>query len=198
MKYIRAFFDFWRKFIVGDDSRIAIVIMWVLLFVKSLSENFVNGWFVVPVAVVLLFIYLTYSAMKRQTNMGTISIFWAGFVPMIIVVALPSLFFRIGVGTTDMQFTFIPVSICIVIGAVMTILFTNLLSRFLLLSLFLFGCLGLGLMTVWQAFINSLSHTIAHDYTIYATVLSPLIVLGFFATCIALLVKQRTKVSTGN
>jgi hypothetical protein len=199
MKYIRAFFGFWRKFIVGDDSRIAIIIMWALLFIKSLSENFINGWFVVPVTVLLLFAYLTYVAMKKVNKPSTISLFWAGLVPMIFVVAIPTLLFRINVGTVESQFTFIPLSICIVVGSISTVFIYKVLHRFPILSLFILGCISLGLMTIWQAEINSLSYNIVRNYSAYGDFIAPLIVLGFVVFWIVSLLKGiRTKANTEN
>lgn len=199
MKYIRAFFGFWRKFIVGDDSRIAIIIMWALLFIRSLSENFINGWFVVPVTVLLLFIYLTYTAMKKTNKPSTVGLFWTGLVPMIFVVAIPTLLFRINTGTVNAQFTFIPLGICIIIGSISTIVLYKVLHRFPILSLFILGCMSLGLITIWQAEINSLSYDVVHNYSVYGDFIASLIVLGFVVICIVLLLKRiRTKVNTEN
>ncbi|GAA1254262.1 hypothetical protein GCM10009609_17030 [Pseudonocardia aurantiaca] len=54
IRRIRAFLDFWYDFVVGDDWRVAtgVVVALVLTFVVTRSGA--PGWWVLPVAVVIL------------------------------------------------------------------------------------------------------------------------------------------------
>ena len=183
MNRIRIFFGFWRKFIVGDDARIAIAVMWVMLFVKSLANNSMNTWLVVPIAVLILLIYLTYDVLKRAKGTTNISIFWVGLVPMIFSATVPTLLFRINTGATDMQFTYIPITICIIVSVFATIILRLVLSHYPILLLFLLGYLTLGLVTFWRVDINSFSYIIIQRYAVIGNFLTVLTIAGFVASC---------------
>lgn|GEM_PF-2983665 len=199
MKYIKVFFEFWRRFIVGDDARIAVTVMWAMLFTKSLVENFINGWMMIPVVVFTLFIYLAYDVIRKtKKTPDTVNIFWMGLVPMIIAITIPTLLFRICVGTTNAQFTFIPISICIIVGTVTLVVLYRLLREFPVLIIFILGCISLGVVTIWQASLNSLSYTIAQDYSTIGNVLSLAIVVIFIIVCFTHLIGRSVTVSTDN
>ena len=60
MKYFLVFIRFWKKFIFGSDSNIAIFTMWAVIFVWSFTSNYMNMWWILPLAVsvmILLFFY---------------------------------------------------------------------------------------------------------------------------------------------
>jgi hypothetical protein len=53
-RYIISFFKFWRKFIFGDDPAVALVVIWSLLGLYSLSLRGVQAWYIVPIVAGLL------------------------------------------------------------------------------------------------------------------------------------------------
>jgi hypothetical protein len=54
MPYLKNFLLFWYDFIVGDDWMIAVGIVAVLALSASLARRGLEGWWLMPVAVVIL------------------------------------------------------------------------------------------------------------------------------------------------
>lgn len=195
MKYVRGFFDFWRKFIVGDDSRIAVVIMWSLLFIDSLTRNFINSWFVLPVIVLLLLSFLAYDAISikssPKTRLSPTTLLLMGTIPMLLVVALPPLLSRGMSGTWDAKYTLLPLGIYIVITTFVTVVAGWVLRIFPMLTLFVLGLVSFALITYWQGSLNRFSQDVAGVYSAAATLFSLLILIGFLAGCFVLLSRRK-------
>ena len=54
MKYVKAFGQFWWNFIVGDDWTVAAGVAVALALVAILTDQGVNAWWLLPLAVALL------------------------------------------------------------------------------------------------------------------------------------------------
>jgi hypothetical protein len=54
MKYVRAFGRFWWDFIVGDDWRVALGLAATLALTWLLTDNGINAWWLLPIAVAAL------------------------------------------------------------------------------------------------------------------------------------------------
>jgi hypothetical protein len=54
MKYTRAFGRFWWDFIVGDDWRVALGLVAALALTWLLTDNGINAWWLLPLAVAVL------------------------------------------------------------------------------------------------------------------------------------------------
>jgi hypothetical protein len=54
MKYVKAFGQFWWNFIVGDDWTVAAGVALALALVAILTDQGVNAWWLLPLAVALL------------------------------------------------------------------------------------------------------------------------------------------------
>lgn len=54
MRYVRAFGQFWWNFIVGDDWTVAAGVALALALVAILTDQGVNAWWLLPLAVALL------------------------------------------------------------------------------------------------------------------------------------------------
>jgi hypothetical protein len=62
MKYIVGFGRFWYDFIVGDDWRIAVLVLGALAIVFALAHNAMNVWWLLPLVV---FVALTISLLRE-------------------------------------------------------------------------------------------------------------------------------------
>lgn len=183
MQYIRAFFGFWRKFIVGDDSRIAVVIMWTFLFVDSLVLNFMNSWFVVPAVVIVLLGVLMYDAVSRKTafpaRLSATMLFLIGTVPMLLVTALPVVLTRSFTGVWSVEYVLLPLAIYIAIASLSSIVVGWVLQQFPLLTLFILGVISFACITYWQVPINTFSQNIVVTHYTLAVVFSLTIAIVF-------------------
>lgn len=174
MKYIKEFLRFWRKFIVGDDSRIAVVVMWALIFAKSLTSNFigtVNGWMVIPAIVVILLLVVVLSAVTERTRTlqkGVILVL-AAVLPMIIVTSLPLLLFRYMNGTVDLRYTWLPVAFYIVVASILLVGSYKIFQRFPLFTIFVYGLLSILMVTVWQ---DSIMRQLYHLNDLYPVIMA--------------------------
>ncbi len=66
MKYITGFGRFWYDFIVGDDWRIAVLVLGALALVFVLAHHAMNVWWLLPIVVfVALAISLLRETRKR-------------------------------------------------------------------------------------------------------------------------------------
>lgn len=143
MKYVRGFFTFWRHFILGDDSTIAIVVLWSLLFTWSLSAYFFNIWIVVPLCVTAVLVALCYDKVARRPLLyGRSEVFKyliATALPFCIVVAVPSLIFRFINHMMDVQYTLIPLGICVGSATILAFVLYEVYKRFPSTIAFLFG-----------------------------------------------------------
>jgi len=54
MRYVKAFGQFWWNFIVGDDWTVAAGVAVALALVAILTDQGVNAWWLLPLAVALL------------------------------------------------------------------------------------------------------------------------------------------------
>lgn len=125
MKYLLGFLGFWRHLIFGDDSRIAVAVIWLLLFIWSLAANFINAWFVLPVAVCVLLLAIIF----RETTDTFLSseipvrarLLLSAALPLIIVTSLPLIIFRISNNTSGLRYTLLPLSIYITLSLVLSV-----------------------------------------------------------------------------
>src|SRR5574337_335025 len=103
MKYLMAFLNFWRKFVVGDDKYIAISVMWIVLLNLSLSSNYFNIWAATPLLVgVVMFVIVNYYTksitlnVKRDIQYGLQT-----YIPALIVYLLPLLYFQLFISSAS-------------------------------------------------------------------------------------------------
>jgi len=61
---LKAFFDFWYDFIVGDDWRVALGVVAALAITWGISGSRFPAWWLVPAAVVLLLPYSLWRAVR--------------------------------------------------------------------------------------------------------------------------------------
>jgi hypothetical protein len=54
IRRIRAFLDFWYDFVIGDDWRVATGVVVALALTFVVTRSGAPGWWVLPVAVVIL------------------------------------------------------------------------------------------------------------------------------------------------
>jgi len=52
VRYLRSFGGFWWSFVVGDDWRVAAGVAAALALTAALTDEGVNAWWLLPVAVV--------------------------------------------------------------------------------------------------------------------------------------------------
>ena len=62
---LRAFLAFWYDFVVGDDWRVAVVVVVALAATFGLSKTSVTGWWLMPVAVALILPITLWQARRR-------------------------------------------------------------------------------------------------------------------------------------
>ena len=65
IKRLREFGAFWYDFVVGDDWRVAVVVVLALAATFGLSKTSVSGWWLMPVAVVLILPISLWRARRR-------------------------------------------------------------------------------------------------------------------------------------
>lgn len=66
MKYLRNFLEFCKKFVIGDDWTVPVVVMWGLIALYSLAVRGFEAWYLLPLIVTtLLILVLTRAASKR-------------------------------------------------------------------------------------------------------------------------------------
>ncbi len=143
MKYVRGFFTFWKHFILGDDSTIAVTILWLLLFVWSLSANFLNGWFVMPLIVALLLSVLFYNNTAKtplfHERSDRFRFCMVTVLPFVVVLGLPLLVFRYSTGISNVRYTILPLVVYVIIAAVLAVITYKPYKRFPAVTVFLFG-----------------------------------------------------------
>jgi hypothetical protein len=62
---LRAFGAFWYDFVVGDDWRVAVVVIAALAVTFGVSKSSVPAWWIMPVAVLLILPASLWRARKR-------------------------------------------------------------------------------------------------------------------------------------
>ena len=62
---LRAFGAFWYDFVVGDDWRVAVVVIAALAVTFGVSKSSVPAWWIMPVAVALILPASLWRARKR-------------------------------------------------------------------------------------------------------------------------------------
>jgi uncharacterized membrane protein len=65
VKRLREFGAFWYDFVVGDDWRVAVVVVLALAATFGLSKTSVPGWWLMPVAVALILPISLWRARRR-------------------------------------------------------------------------------------------------------------------------------------
>jgi hypothetical protein len=200
MKYVRSFLQFWRKFIVGDDSRIAVVIMWAILFIYSLSLNFINAWFVLPVVVVGLMSALVYDASSRTKHQRIYTrqqSMLAGSIPMLLIIALPPVLSRLINDTWGAEYVLVPVALAIVYAVVLTIIVKLSLQKFPVLATFLLGVASYIFMTFWQSHMNEFAQSSIRQQPVVVILVAAGILL-FFVVYVVASIRGLVTVRTGN
>lgn len=62
---LRAFGAFWYDFVVGDDWRVAVVVIAALAVTFGVSKSSIPAWWIMPVAVALILPASLWRARKR-------------------------------------------------------------------------------------------------------------------------------------
>jgi uncharacterized membrane protein len=62
---LRAFGAFWYDFVIGDDWRVAVVVVLALAVTYGLSQSSVASWWIMPLAVVLILPATLWRARKK-------------------------------------------------------------------------------------------------------------------------------------
>jgi hypothetical protein len=202
MNYVRNFFGFWRRFIVGDDSRIAVTILWSLILAKSLLINTVNAWLLIPVAVIVLLYVLIYEKIVDRTffhNLSTLNgMLISCAIPFIFTTALPLLLFRINNGTSDLRYTWLPMGFYIITATVLLAVLYRLYKILPVLTIFLFGGVAVLFITVWQDAINKQLQDFFTVYPLVVSTVSVVVTIGFTASCIySFTVLKKRKTGSG-
>lgn len=66
MAYLKSFLGFWYHFIVGDDWTIAAGVVMALVLSTALAHRDPNGWWVMPVAVVVILLASLWREISRS------------------------------------------------------------------------------------------------------------------------------------
>jgi hypothetical protein len=66
IRRIRAFGAFWYDFVVGDDWRVAAVILVAIVVTGVLSLNHIPAWWVLPVAVIAVVPWSVWRGRRRD------------------------------------------------------------------------------------------------------------------------------------
>jgi uncharacterized membrane protein len=64
-KRLKAFGAFWYDFVIGDDWRVAVVVVVALAATFGLSKTSVASWWLMPVAVALILPITLWQARRR-------------------------------------------------------------------------------------------------------------------------------------
>ena len=64
-KRLKAFGAFWYDFVIGDDWRVAIVVVIALAATFGLSKTSIAAWWLMPVAVALILPITLWQARRR-------------------------------------------------------------------------------------------------------------------------------------
>ena len=64
-KRLKAFGAFWYDFVVGDDWRVAVVVLVALAATFGLSKTSIAAWWLMPVAVALILPITLWQARRR-------------------------------------------------------------------------------------------------------------------------------------
>jgi len=65
IKRLKAFGAFWYDFVVGDDWRVAVVVLLALLATFGLSKTSVAAWWLMPFAVAIILPVSLWRARRR-------------------------------------------------------------------------------------------------------------------------------------
>ena len=63
---LRAFGAFWYDFVIGDDWRVALGVIFALAATYAVSRTDVAAWWIVPAALVLLLPFSLWRASRRR------------------------------------------------------------------------------------------------------------------------------------
>ncbi|WP_034260770.1 hypothetical protein [Actinospica robiniae] len=63
---LRAFGAFWYDFVIGDDWRVAVVVVIALAATYGVSKTSVPAWWIMPLAVVLILPITLWRARKKH------------------------------------------------------------------------------------------------------------------------------------
>jgi hypothetical protein len=70
MNFLRAFFRFWRDFIIGDDWRIAAGLAFGLLVTWLVARAGVPAWWLLPVAVLGVLLLAVWRAVRTDERVS--------------------------------------------------------------------------------------------------------------------------------
>lgn len=188
MKYVRGFFGFWRRFIVGDDSRIAVTVMWSLIMAKSLLANTMNAWLMMPMVVIVLLYVLIYEKiadhpfLRRLSTLNIMLISCA--IPFVVTTALPVLLFRINNGAADLRYTWLPASFYLAVAALLLAVLYRFYKKLPMLTIFVFGAVAVLLITVWQDVVNVWLQSLVVIYPAVIPTAAVVITVSSVAGCI--------------
>lgn len=146
MKYLMAFLNFWRKFVVGDDKYIAISVMWIILLNLSLSSNYFNVWAATPLLVgVVMFVIVNYYTksitlnIKRDIQYGLQT-----YIPALVVYLLPLLYFQLFISSaSDIKYLLLDKIIYTLVVILLAILLYKPFSRYPVGVVAIFGLITL-------------------------------------------------------
>lgn len=166
MNYLIAFLSFWKKFILGDDNRIAITVMWAYLFVISWMQEFYNAWFVFPLIIagmmtVLLFLQRHQHGLFHRLPPAS-NLFYFLELPMILCLVVPLAVFRINNGDQTAEHLLIPIVVFITIVVVYGLVMMRLFQKYPSLVSFIGGVITYVLLVPAAATMNRFAYQLAH------------------------------------
>jgi hypothetical protein len=95
---INTFFQFCRKFIVGEDWAATAITIWSIVLVYSFAKFYhVNIWYIFPLLVLLALLVSLFRGEEqylklKKTSKKSLSAFWQLLIPLLIVVIFPPSF----------------------------------------------------------------------------------------------------------
>lgn len=123
LRYVVGFLLFWKKFIVGDDLRVAATIMWTFLLMFAMAQVVLPIWYVAPVVVVCLIGWLIRDTSPKPKHAKISSrLFWQIVFPLYSVILLPTLYFRIHNDDVTVTHFFIPMSMQLLVCGIYLII----------------------------------------------------------------------------
>lgn len=169
MTYLRNFLAFWKNFILGDDKRIAIAIMWICLITYAWTHELFNIWYFSPLAVLALVTTLLYVDTNPRATLATalrnrMTSPYILVAPMLLCIVVPQVLFRFMNGDLTSQHVLVPV--VILVGATLVYAFVakRFLSRYPSLVSFVSGLATYVAVTYVQPPLNRLSTMLVQDF----------------------------------